>query len=894
MESIFRIDIFLQKSDNIDEVMVMANNFSSLIGTNFFDKIFKDSLRNYYVYGFKSFSSTNKSNKTEYAHQKRIVGILNDEWQYKVSYKDVHYISYDRSWQSNNPLNKLYAFHLAKNFKFYFPTILELSSHTQYNHIYPEPIFNSKDKDGTILTNSKGQFIAYNWSMDQLMEFARNGDVQKEIRSATNLSDMCNLINNNSYDKHTYGNHKLDLNRLGIIHQATQEEFKQLLNDLQDDLEIDPDMDMVDKDLWVLSDTMDSLYEVVDNDIDDLNDLIQFFSQYEILGSVGTRLLNRIHIKSSDAIHYKNNYIMETLYDYNLISLLVAIENHDYCYIKYTHGTSNDVSQHFVYPLEIRISVKNGREHLIYYDMIRNMVSSLRLDFMDKIELYDSHKPITLHETIKNRTKQYTIHELPVIPKDILNYIWGVDTGLIVLNPDYKKMLTTVTIHYKNDDFVEHIRKECRHGQMDYHNHTMRIDVLSVIEMIPWIRSLYPHIEDFEQTTHNFIYKDTNEMAYAYQNHSPLELLVHDNTIKVKGTKISDSLHNGALFNELFSYKNMIIADSYLEYASQTDFSKDKLNDIIHQNIKKYQDYIALEYLEFEHSIESIAKDINDIIQNQMKLIDNYKPLYTSDTKNYLDILPLTTLELRWLKTMINEPAAKLFIDDNIKIKLNQYFDNHQIKSFDIKNIIKYYDCENYNRRKEENYPSQNYIIQFQKLYHLLNNDSISKIKITLSNNDILEGYPGYLEFSKLKDTFYLITYDDINHKRLFIEISKIQNIEELTTTKAKNEIQDILSTNYQCQVSLSFNNVRGVVDRILNEFAPWKKECIYHEDKQPSYTMTLYYDKSDEEDIIRRILSYGPYLQINDEDSPICQRIQKIIQQQKDNFIILDVLQEK
>ncbi|MCD7948785.1 MAG: WYL domain-containing protein [Erysipelotrichaceae bacterium] len=873
----------------------MANNFSSLIGTNFFDKIFKDSLRNYYVYGFKSFSNTNKSNKTEYAHQKRIVGILKDEWKYKVSHKDVHYISYDKSWQTNNPLNKLYAFHLSKNFKFYFPTLLELSSYTQYNNVYPKTILNSKDKEGDLLTNKKGQFITDNWSLDQLIEFARNSDVQKKIRSATNLEEMCLLVNDYPFSKHTFGNHKIALSQLGIIHQATNAEFKQLLNDLQNDLVIDPNMKMPDKDLWVLSDTIECLYQVLDhnnNNIKDLNEMIQFFSQYEILGSIGTRLLNRIHTKANDVIHYKNNYIMETLYDYNLISLLVAIENHDYCYIKYTHGTSNNVSEHFVYPLEIRISVKNGRQHLIYYDMIRNMVSSLRIDFMDKIELYDANYPIKINETIKDKTNEYTFTQIPDIPNDILDYIWGVDTGLLVLDSnnknDYKKMLTTVTIYCENDDFMDQIRKERRHGQMNYYNNTMSIDVLSVNEMIPWIRSLYPHIKDYQQTTHNFIYKDTNEMDYAYNKQAPLELLVSNNSITItKGTKISSFLHNGALFNELFSYKNMIIADSYLEYASQDDYSEDTLNKIIYHNIKKYQDYIALEYFEFDYSMNNIAKDIHDILKNQIKLIDKHKPLYISEKQNYLDILPLTTLELRWLKTMINEPAAKLFINVDTITKLNQYLDDHQIKAFDIKNIIKYYDCENYNRLKSENYPSQNYINQFQKLYMIIDNKDIQKVRITLSSGDILEGYPGWLEFSKLKDTFYLVTYDDINNLRLFIEISRIQHIEELSLTKTKKEVQEILEKNYQCQVSLSFDDVRNVPDRILNEFAPWQKECVYHEEKHPTYTMTLYYDKSDEEDIIRRILSYGPYLKINDENNPICQSIKKIIHQQKENFII-------
>ncbi len=866
-----------------------------LVGTNSFDTIFRDFLRNYYVYGFKTFSDTNKSEKTVHKHNNIVKKILKDEWKYQKHGKRVHFMTYDKSWQTSNPLNKFYAFHTSNKFTYYFPVLLELSLNTEYNHVYPEPLFNEKDNDGEITTDNDGRFIADKWTTDLLMEYARNSDTQIKIRSVANLLEI--PLGSQFIEIRTFNYKKNELAELGIIHQATDEEFQQLLNDQQTELITHKKRD--DKDLWVLSDTIDSLYQTLDDhDIHDLNEMIQFFSQYEILGSIGNRLLNRIHLKANDAIHFKNNYIMETLYDYNLISLLIAIENHAYCLIEYTHGTSNITSEHFIYPLEIRISVKNGREHLIYYDMLRNMLTSMRLDFIDSIVLYDSSQSVQLKETIKSKEKSYKFDKPPYIPDDMLHYIWGVDTNLLVLDPekkDYKMNLTTVRIKYKNDDFVNQIRKECRHGQMNYQNHTMSIDVLSALEMHPWIRSLYPHIKDYQEITHDFVYRDISEMNDAYNKHKPLDLKVTNNSIEiVSGQEISSYKHTDAIFNELFSYRNIIIADSYLEYASQEekDYNEENLKEIILNNIKKYQDYISLEYEDktgnlTEEACKILSEDIYSKLSDEMKLFDNnaFKPLYTSRKKRYLDILPLTTLELRWLKTMINEPVSKLFINNDIRTTLNQYLDSRQIQPFDIREYIKYYDCENYNRLKSDNYPSQNYIHQFRTLYDMLDNNDIHKVKISLSSGEILEGYPGWLEFSKLKDTFNLVVYEDRQDIRLFIEISRIKEIVKLESVKAKEDIQNNIKKK-ECQISLSFDDVRNVPDRILNEFAPWKKECIYNKDTHPSYTLTLYYDKSDEEDIIRRILSYGPYLKINDENNSVYKRIKEIIKEQKENFL--------
>ena len=60
-------------------------------------------------------------------------------------------------------------------------------------------------------------------------------------------------------------------------------------------------------------------------------EMCEFFSQYYPLGEVGTILSERCSIKKGqtekEIFRFKHNYVQKTLYDYNMIDILTAIEN---------------------------------------------------------------------------------------------------------------------------------------------------------------------------------------------------------------------------------------------------------------------------------------------------------------------------------------------------------------------------------------------------------------------------------------------------------------------------------------------------------------------------------------------------------------------------------------
>lgn len=60
--------------------------------------------------------------------------------------------------------------------------------------------------------------------------------------------------------------------------------------------------------------------------------------------------------------------------------------------------------------------------------------------------------------------------------------------------------------------------------------------------------------------------------------------------------------------------------------------------------------------------------------------------------------------------------------------------------------------------------------------------------------------------------------------------------------------------------VLIEVKDERNTLDRVLLHFAHFKKET---EKKEKTYTVKLYYDESDETEMVIRLLSFGPMIKV-------------------------------
>ena len=115
---------------------------------------------------------------------------------------------------------------------------------------------------------------------------------------------------------------------------------------------------------------------------------VDFYSRYHLFGEIGMYLLDRMETDYSSPFRVKHDYFTQSLNDFNIIDLLDAIKNKQWCRIAYRHGVTGLKTELLCYPIEIRISYANGREYLIYYEPFKRSATALLLEFIDSISVY--------------------------------------------------------------------------------------------------------------------------------------------------------------------------------------------------------------------------------------------------------------------------------------------------------------------------------------------------------------------------------------------------------------------------------------------------------------------------------------------------------------------------
>ena len=629
--------------------------------------------------------------------------------------------------------------------------------------------------------------------------------------------------------------------------------------------------------------------------------MISFFAQYTILGEVGSILNERLYKKAQEfhinsVFRYRHNYIMESLFDYNVLDLLIAIEKNLWCLVDIKHGTTSDTTQKCILPIEIRISALNGREHVMYYDPIDHTLCSLRIDFIDKITLYN--KSVTAIEYINNAGEQVTFKLSPsVIANEVMNvkaalkYVWGVDTGENELSIGYqvtkplkKEMLQHVHIVFKDDGpYIKSLlMQQKRSGKLVKENNSyiFDIDVLADREMKPWVRSLYKHIAELQTRTDwdfdedllalNALYFNSN---YLPTNKKPQQRHFSFYSIKkLKGKNIayipakdsSELTTHGALFNALLSLHASITVDSILELSDEkVKLTKDQAID---QHL--YVDTIERE------NIDSLMYEF--VNGNQSVFIRDRK-----DANYFFDLLPITTLEARWLKTIIKDELATLFFDSKQLEILNKRIDTlaiEKIEPFDLSKI-NYYD----RFQNIEHAAIQNNIRVLIK--DIVSQHKVITFKYYREDLDPVVVKPLWIEYSKRDHVMRLYSINTKTDKPFINNLDRIIcDIEILNDTYDYN--QEVEKANhyrlntYRHEITLEFTDAMNMPDRLLNEFSPWKKTCVLNQDTQ-SYELTIYYENRDEFELSSRLLSYGHYLKITSDTGNVFTLIKQAIQEQ-------------
>lgn len=869
-------------------------NHEELITSRSFDEKFKRALLNYYSYGFKNLHSFDKAkHKAMSDDWLRLSNVLSGYMEWSENRNEVMFASVDSQSMEENPFHRIYRF-------------------CKYPLTYPAYFLHT-------MAALSDQFCLRG-GVDAL-ELAEDRRIHLEdvLESGAKLktADLIyfypeNLVSTEGDDKNKTPNNRLkDLLAFGVVACEQNKGKRGGRGDRR----------------WSLPDlTMKKILDSGNNIQEDFErrfrSALDFFSKYFLFGEVGTFLLDRFSGSAVSPFRMKHEYFMQSLNDFNLLDLLFAIENGNWCKIKYRHGTAGFETELLCYPLEIRVSNMQGREYLMYYEPFHRSYTALRVEFIDAIEFYEDSR-------IKTILIQNGYHISPEsVDADIANarqslrYSWGVSaTKETENNAVTPAELHSVSLQIAYDPDKEYyianrLRRERRFGVVSEPDGRpylrFSVEVSDEGELRPWMRSFYSRIMacDGMESDGFSLENDVKTIVERLlrEEHTPPQSgatppvndrwRIPEHITKALGNGRKAREHD-LLFNEIFSVYYYVIADVFVQLSSGADdqvYTKDEFDKIITRSIRKYYSRIG------EETRKLLSSEIRELLfsggflKETKKTLDGenpngtgfhhkpeevtaYLPKYKCDpgAELYRDVVPISTIELRWLKTILNDAdhKMKLFLSDAEIAMLNDLLNQcaPSVSPFPMDKIV-FFDRFHFPEKKAKREAAV-----LATLVECNRSQRTVYIKYHTRKHQVKTGTyrPIVLEFSKRNNRFQGFLQECGSDHIYTMNLSQIESAVETEASfdyATAEQALDSYRKDNTTSVQVAFYDTRNIVDRILTEFSPWEKRCSY-DPETGLYQLTIFYQKSDEVDLVVRLMGYGGDLYMVDLNHPIGREIQ-------------------
>ena len=280
------------------------------------------------------------------------------------------------------------------------------------------------------------------------------------------------------------------------------------------------------------------------------------------------------------------------------------------------------------------------------------------------------------------------------------------------------------------------------------------------------------------------------------------------------------------IFSELYGAYYQTVA-AVLKAALQHPLTKEELRAIIERHA-------------FGESVLTIEPALTEE-RWQLLRADGSTPL------RHPPSTPMTTLEKRWLKAVCADPRMKLFTDELPDLPdVEPLFGPDDVSVFD-----RYADGDPYG--------DETYIRRFRMILDAVRNGRALCID-TINHNGFLTNLilkPDHLEYSEKDDKFRLI-----GSGSRFDWTVNLARIVRCTPYAHPIETEpDRPPAPAAGFVEFDLEDRRNALERVLLHFAHFEKQAERIGDQR--YRVTVKYEKSDETELVIRILSFGPMVKV-------------------------------
>ena len=223
--------------------------------------------------------------------------------------------------------------------------------------------------------------------------------------------------------------------------------------------------------------------------------------------------------------------------------------------------------------------------------------------------------------------------------------------------------------------------------------------------------------------------------------------------------------------------------------------------------------------------------------------------LLTSDGKTpivHRPTMPLTLLQKQWLKALTLDPRFRLF---GIELPGLE----------DIAPLFTPEDFVVYDRYGDgDPYEDEGYIARFRLILRAIREKRPLRLQIRNRKGSLVwvRGYGQRLEYSEKDDKFRLLLTDRRNDS--IINLARITDCSLLPVGALPAHR---MNKKQALELTLRIRNERNTLERCLLHFAHFKKR-VERIDRL-HYILYLSYDREDETEVLIRILSFGPFVEV-------------------------------
>lgn len=279
------------------------------------------------------------------------------------------------------------------------------------------------------------------------------------------------------------------------------------------------------------------------------------------------------------------------------------------------------------------------------------------------------------------------------------------------------------------------------------------------------------------------------------------------------------------IFSELYSaYYNTVAKIIREIIGGKAD------NDNIHKIIKENA---------FEESILNILPAIRE---EKWQVITRK---YQTPIK-HIPTMPLTILQKRWLKAILMDERIKLF--------------DLQVEGLDdVDPLFTKEDYCIYDRYSDgDNFEDEDYIKRFKVILHAIHNGLPVKAEmINRKGNKVYTKFiPQKLEYSEKDDKFRVLTGGC-----RYITTINLARLTKCSLFEGPYEIRSTRRNAIRSTITLTVKDERNALERTMLHFAHFEKQVEKIDDK--TYKVVIKYDGDDEPEMVIRVLSFGPLVEV-------------------------------